>query len=121
MSSVGAGSAGSVLAARLTEDDPDIHVLLLEAGPEEVDNPHIAVPGAVMLLHTTDALVGDLTVPQTHACLGMVNNVSPYNITMTSFEIKCTLLIPVLGNIIPFGQIILFLLSKEAFEISKTY
>lgn len=39
---VGAGSAGCVLAARLTED-PDVKVLLLEAGPKD-DNFYIHLP-----------------------------------------------------------------------------
>jgi len=40
---VGGGSAGSVVAARLSED-PDCNVLLLEAGGENA-YPDISIPG----------------------------------------------------------------------------
>jgi choline dehydrogenase len=41
---VGAGSAGCVLAGRLSED-PDITVALLEVGPEDTQ-PEIHIPAA---------------------------------------------------------------------------
>lgn len=49
---VGAGSAGCVLAARLTED-PDVRVLLVEAGPRDT-SWRIAMPAAVGSLLSSD-------------------------------------------------------------------
>src|SRR3954469_2563717 len=59
---VGAGSAGCVLAARLSED-PDVKVLLLEAGPPDVkENVH--VPLGYLQLAKTDVDWDYSTAPE---------------------------------------------------------
>src|ERR1041385_727632 len=58
---VGAGSAGCVIANRLTEDE-DITVLLVEAGPPDTD-PRIHNPGAFSQLWTTNMAWQYMTEP----------------------------------------------------------
>jgi len=59
---VGAGSAGCVLAARLSEN-PETRVLLLEAGPPD-DSDHIRVPASLNLLFQSTYDWNYQTVPQ---------------------------------------------------------
>ena len=73
--SVGSGAAGSVVAARLSEN-PDVSVLVLEAGDDDLRFPDSKVPAKSRNLWTTSAVWDDYTVPQKNACLGMKNNVS---------------------------------------------
>jgi choline dehydrogenase len=62
---VGAGSAGCVLASRLSED-PDSRVLLLEAGPPDTAD-EIHIPAAVNLLFQSAYDWNYQTVPQDRA------------------------------------------------------
>ena len=61
---VGGGTAGLVLAARLTED-PKVSVVVLEAGDNRLEDPKINIPGLATTLY--DDPVYDYsvsTVPQ---------------------------------------------------------
>ncbi|HEY2505158.1 MAG TPA: GMC family oxidoreductase N-terminal domain-containing protein [Streptosporangiaceae bacterium] len=62
---VGAGSAGCVLASRLSEN-PDCQVLLLEAGPPDIAD-EIHIPAAINLLFQTAYDWNYETVPQNSA------------------------------------------------------
>ena len=66
---VGAGSAGCVVANRLSED-PNVTVLLLEAGEMDVKT-EIHVPLAYVSLQLSEVDWKYTTVPQTHACMAM--------------------------------------------------
>ena len=68
MFAVGSGSAGSVLANRLSED-PHITVLLLEAGGSE--NIISEIPLAYQFLQKSAMDWAYHTQPQTHACFGL--------------------------------------------------
>ncbi|XP_062603385.1 alcohol dehydrogenase [acceptor]-like isoform X1 [Saccostrea cucullata] len=67
---VGAGSAGCVLANRLSAD-PRFSVLLIEAGGSEENNEVVRVPFAAIDLQNTEVDWAFRTTPQTKACLGM--------------------------------------------------
>ncbi|KAK3583880.1 hypothetical protein CHS0354_033653 [Potamilus streckersoni] len=67
---VGGGTAGSVLANRLTED-PEVTVLLLEAGDEETNKPMYDIPWNAPRSQMTEADWIYRTVPQKTSCLAM--------------------------------------------------
>ncbi|XP_077990212.1 glucose dehydrogenase [FAD, quinone]-like [Glandiceps talaboti] len=74
---VGAGSAGCVVASRLSEDE-NTRVLLIEAGPEDIE-PKISVPLEVANILCSNLDWNYLTVPQKNACLAMKDHCSNWN------------------------------------------
>ncbi|CAH1792747.1 unnamed protein product [Owenia fusiformis] len=74
---VGAGSAGAVIAARLTED-PSISVLLLEAGDEETASLWTGIPLAAPFMQQANLDWNYTTVPQEHCCTAFKNRVSKW-------------------------------------------
>ncbi|RZF37891.1 hypothetical protein LSTR_LSTR009991 [Laodelphax striatellus] len=72
---VGAGTAGSLVAARLAED-ADISVLVLEAGGSP--SPLFDIPLAAPMLQMTPYDWQYKTEPQRSACFGLNDKVSPW-------------------------------------------
>ena len=70
---VGAGSAGSVVASRLSED-PQNTVLLLEAGGDYTENDAYHIPFKFFDVQKTPADWDYYTVPQKHSNQGMNEN-----------------------------------------------
>lgn len=60
---VGGGTAGLVVANRLTED-PNVHVLVLEAGSSHAEDPRVNIPALWTTLMGSEADWKYHTVPQ---------------------------------------------------------
>lgn len=63
---VGGGLAGTVLASRLHQRKPDLDIVLIEAGPDPKDNPHVLTPADAPKLHFSELDYKYFTTPQVH-------------------------------------------------------
>jgi choline dehydrogenase len=77
---VGGGSAGCVLATRLTEDEGR-RVLLLEAGGPDVDD-RIKIPAAFSQLFRTRYDWSYATTPQQHVAAGVAARPGPRGLVL---------------------------------------
>ncbi|CAG7838571.1 unnamed protein product [Allacma fusca] len=77
---VGAGSAGAVVANRLSKNNK---VLLLEAGGDPIFLGQVPAIGG-LLIHWEQHDWKHETVPQKHACRGALNNVSFDKLTLNA-------------------------------------
>lgn len=88
---VGGGTAGSVLAARLTEDKPRAMVLVIEAGkPESLLND---IPALVSYMQLTDYVWPYTMEKQEGVCLGkfIIDSLNSKDISSrSSFMIRST-------------------------------
>jgi len=72
---VGSGSSGAVIANRLSED-PEVSVLLIEAGGSELDDDNFRIPLHASIPQKPKADWTYYTVPQHNSHLGMNNQVN---------------------------------------------
>ncbi|RDD38674.1 Choline dehydrogenase, mitochondrial [Trichoplax sp. H2] len=71
---VGGGTTGCILANRLSED-PNVTVLLLEAGGKYVDNPVVPVPAATGTLQVNSGIDWSYKgLPQKDVCKAFIDN-----------------------------------------------
>jgi len=72
---VGGGTAGAVLAGRLSEDKTKT-ILVIEAGGDPASNPNIDIPLMADSIRGTDFDWQYRTVPQKHACQSSIDKVT---------------------------------------------
>lgn len=63
---VGGGTAGCVLTSRLLEGNPSLSILVIEAGPDVTNHPHVRKPHDSAKLHFSDIDYKYFTAPQVH-------------------------------------------------------